>query len=1628
MSKNDMKNRICTLSKNDLKDLVKTYHIPLDLHPRLPDPGFTMDRFSADAIGIYFEIFWFFGIRVPCSTFILFVLKYFKVCISQLVPLGLNEVVSFEVVFRDLNIVPTITLFHVIKCLCKQRDWFCFSKHRNMEDVCMDDGPSSLKKWKDKFFLIDRRAILDYLTWRHSSSCVLDDFPYDGYDRNDVQRLFFRMIDGTVETSIYDFMTLPFWGDAKIFKESNHLSFPLLERVPSHTTASASEGVIISLPTLDEIASSLPDSSLADNAEEADLADLCAEIEDSLERDEGVSMRVVSDPTPRLGKRLGAPPSIVVTSVFDPSHVGVTVPASTSGRSLALGGVVAGGRVGKFKTQIGEFMRRQMDPLDCLARITLARDVEYDQIPDDDFGTATRGEEIDLTLFNLAPGPYHMPYPYEGVSSPLYTREEWNRRHALKINILCKDIFKDLDVCRKASDRTITLAELRRTRSLLPLELSNRVNILSALLVSHGYELNSRYSNLVLSKDHLQEKFDNKKGDVKLLRSEELRSQRDTATEEVRKLQSQLTDAKTTSASLSEELTRIVAKLSDQALTGVTYGRTNIEFEAAVQKVSNFRVGAKDDFDKALDDFPATLFPFLSKIIATSEGGLPDVAQISPEKFAHLATSVAVTSSHASEAPEQVYLSESFRGRGKTLYFHPSTGELTCFFLSPLLVLIDSPRGFHSIYSWIDVIQVLIASSSIALTSAVSTDCSLSSSIKTPFEYSAPSGSIKMRPALDPCSLEAPVSFGPLAFDCVELSSAIVSTKKSASTCLYVITLIVWPWKYLLNHLAACTSARTSFFIGGLVGDDVFTMAFAFSGFALIPLETMSPKNKARYESEKEAIHLMLTGIGDEIYSTVDAFKIAQEMWEAIERLQQELSRFVKIVKQQHKLDEVSYHKLFDILKQYQKEVNELRAERIARNANPLSLVAASQLNQDPYYQTPKSHKPNEPTSKASIPTRSHATTRNKGKEIAKPITPPSESASDEDSDPKQAQRDMDMQKSLALIAKNDNQSTQFGNQRTMTVAGARENVGSLIVQQTGIQCFNCKEFGHFARECKKPKRVKDSTYHKEKMLMCKQAGQGVPLQAEQSDWLADTDEEIDEQELEAHYSYMVKIQEVLTADSGTDSEPLEQVQYDDEYNVFANVNQHCKQSESTSNTCLAEKDDSDVTPDSPDMCEHDIQIDQNAEDKHVVLANLIANLKLNVDENKKIQKQLKKSNTSLAHELEQCKSILVETSKTLEESNSVRDSCLVALQTKQTKFEKYKACNDRTVDYDKLKVAHKTNVSRPQLKSNQMTDKVVPNNSQVKAKKTEVEDHPMNSSISNKTKSVITCNDNLKSKTLNVNAVCATCGKCLIDSNHFTCVTKLLHDVNTRTKKPNLVPISTRNPKSQAKKSIATSHKKTVASKTTTQKSKSYYRMLHEKTRNIMINGVYYVKGLNQNLFSVGQFCDADLKVAFRKSTCFVKDFQGNDLLTGNRGSDLYTISLHESNTSTLIYLMAKASVTQAWLWHQRLSYLNFDYINLLLKKDVVIGLPKLKYVKDQLCSSYEVSIAKRSSFKRNTIPSSKGRLNLLHMDLCGPMRAASINGKKYILVIVDDYSRYTWTLFLSSKDGTPEVLKIFS
>ncbi|GKF85242.1 retrovirus-related pol polyprotein from transposon TNT 1-94, partial [Tanacetum coccineum] len=110
----------------------------------------------------------------------------------------------------------------------------------------------------------------------------------------------------------------------------------------------------------------------------------------------------------------------------------------------------------------------------------------------------------------------------------------------------------------------------------------------------------------------------------------------------------------------------------------------------------------------------------------------------------------------------------------------------------------------------------------------------------------------------------------------------------------------------------------------------------------------------------------------------------------------------------------------------------------------------------------------------------------------------------------------------------------------------------------------------------------------------------------------------------------------------------------------------------------------------------------------------------------------------------------------------------------------------------------------------------------------------------------------------------------------------------------------------------------------------------------NLTICHVYYVEGLGHNLFSVGQFCDGDLEVAFRLNTCYVWNLEGDDLLTGFRASNLYTISISELAASSPVCLMSKATSTISWLWHGRLSHLNFCIINQLMSKDLVDGLPK--------------------------------------------------------------------------------------
>ncbi|GJT77158.1 retrovirus-related pol polyprotein from transposon TNT 1-94 [Tanacetum coccineum] len=543
-------------------------------------------------------------------------------------------------------------------------------------------------------------------------------------------------------------------------------------------------------------------------------------------------------------------------------------------------------------------------------------------------------------------------------------------------------------------------------------------------------------------------------------------------------------------------------------------------------------------------------------------------------------------------------------------------------------------------------------------------------------------------------------------------------------------------------------------------------------------------------------------GIDNDIYSTVDACPNACEMWKAIERLKQgesinvqdletnlywefgkftsrdgeslesyysrfykmmnelvrnqchvtnhqvnvqfllqlqpEWQRFVTLVKQSQELKTVSYHKLYDILKQHQNEVNEIRAERLARTANPLALVA----QQQPVY-----HHQNHPTQNTQYSsTRSQQSTRNRGKAIVTSSAPTYDPEPATVTEDEEMSKEKEIDKLMALIslsfkkiykptnnnlrtssntsrANQDNsprinRGTGYDNQRAVNVAGARENVGTPVVQKSGIQCYNCKEYGHVSRECQKPKRVKDAAYHKEKMLLCKQEEAGVQLNAEQADWKDDTDDESEEQELEAHYMYMAQIQEVTpdpVDNSGPifDDAPMHKVQNNkDNYNVFGMDNEHPEQPESSNDIYLMEHGDTKITIDSLDICYDRDQDDQDDTDdldqERDLLASLIQKLKCEIDDSKNRNKFLESSNKELVDKLKGEIEDFKTKNKSLESSNNhFKEANNELSKTNQLMFKDLKKFQAELDKYNDVNYASKVEIDCAKAKGDLMSYKI---------------------------------------------------------------------------------------------------------------------------------------------------------------------------------------------------------------------------------------------------------------------------------------------------------------------------------
>ncbi|GJY49425.1 retrovirus-related pol polyprotein from transposon TNT 1-94, partial [Tanacetum coccineum] len=279
-------------------------------------------------------------------------------------------------------------------------------------------------------------------------------------------------------------------------------------------------------------------------------------------------------------------------------------------------------------------------------------------------------------------------------------------------------------------------------------------------------------------------------------------------------------------------------------------------------------------------------------------------------------------------------------------------------------------------------------------------------------------------------------------------------------------------------------------------------------------------------------------------------------------------------------------------------------------------------------------------------------------------------------------------------------------------------------------------------------------------------------------------------------------------------------------------------------------------------------------------------------------------------------------------------------------------------------------------------------------------------------------------------------CNGCMLSDNHDLCVLDFNNDVNTRTKSKSIKKIGNACPLTRITTTAEVPLRKPTALESDTPKPvvTLVYSRKHRKSKTIVLVSKPKLdsgcsKHMTGDRSQLTNFVSKFLgTVKFRNDQVAKLLGYGDDLLTGSRGNNLYTLFVGDMMASSPICLLSKASKTKSWLWHHRLSYLNFGAINHLASNSLVRGLPKLKFEKGHLCSVCAMGKSKKKPHKPKSEDTNQEKLYLLHMDLCRPMRVESVNGKKYILVIVDDYSRFTWVKCLRTDNGTEFVNQTLS
>nr|GEX56307.1 integrase, catalytic region, zinc finger, CCHC-type, peptidase aspartic, catalytic [Tanacetum cinerariifolium] len=740
--------------------------------------------------------------------------------------------------------------------------------------------------------------------------------------------------------------------------------------------------------------------------------------------------------------------------------------------------------------------------------------------------------------------------------------------------------------------------------------------------------------------------------------------------------------------------------------------------------------------------------------------------------------------------------------------------------------------------------------------------------------------------------------------------------------------------------------------------------------------KTISQDIRDQLNAEAEAVQIILTWIDNDIYSTVDACPNACKMWKAIERLKHGESINVqdletKLYWEFRKFTSHDGESLESYYSRFYKMMNELIRNQFynpqhhpthyTQNSSTRSQQAATKNKGKAIVNSPQTIYDQEPSMVAEDDETS------KDKEIDtlmtlislsfKKIYKPTNNNLRTSSNTSRANQD----NSLRI-----NRSTGYENQRISNVVGARETVGSTVVQKSGIQCYNRKEFGHVARE--------------------------------------------------------------YAADSGTivDTEPVQKVSTDDYYNVFAIESAHPKQSESIHDTYPIEQDEHnkskaelarrnnveyaskveiDCAKSRGDLISYKME-SQKSFNKYTQTINdlnhTVSEMKEKLcahqetisilSQQKETQIKLYKTRDdkeldkviALENKVKVLDNIVYKTGQSVQTMNILNNKCRTSF-AKPEFLKKAQIANPRLYDIgcynDNLalmlapesdKVIRLEKESRSKLsdlirpfdydKLNNLYDLFVPQHEKsVEHCKETISKRTYFGHIDTFIKNTIEANFSQAIRRINAGLeqfhVCLN-EEMVADLRYFNSLKLEVDSLRSQleTQKTQFLNEIDR----LSREYYYADHMNAILGVYTeldevTNLQCGYLELLEKykwkpKSEKENVNlklveiflfivdsRVYYVEGLNHNLFSVGQFCDADLEVAFRKSTCYIRDLKGNDVLTGSRGTDMYSIILQDTNSPNPICLMAKATSSQAWLWHCHLSHSNFDTINLLSKNDIV-------------------------------------------------------------------------------------------